>query len=102
MASNKLVWSTNAEITLDETMAYYTNLNKKFAKNLLKDINNYTLKLTKFPKLGKLVFEKKCYQLIIGKYSVFYKIFDKHILIVLFWDNQRNPALLEQELSKVL
>jgi plasmid stabilization system protein ParE len=101
MVFKKLIWSTNAEITLDETLGYYTAKNKIHAKNMYNEIREYTLKLLQFPNLGKPVEETLFRQLIIDKYSVYYTILDQQILVVLFWDNRRSPKLLEHELLRI-
>jgi plasmid stabilization system protein ParE len=92
---------TNAEIILDETLGYYSSKNKIYAKNLYNEVSEYALKLLQFPNLGKPVDDSHFRQLIIDKYSIYYKILDKEILVVLFWDNRRSPELLEQELIKI-
>lgn len=99
MDGRVIIWSKKASSIFDETLSSFKIHN---SKSLHDKVRSLTLKLLIFPYLGKPVQNTNIRQFIIENYSIYYCVFEKEILIVLFWDNRRSPELLEKELRKTL
>lgn len=99
MDGRVIIWSKKASSIFDETLSFFKNHN---SQSLHEKVKSLTLRLLMFPHLGKPVENTNIRQFIIENYSIYYCVFEAEILIVLFWDNRRNPELLESELGKIL
>lgn len=102
MAGRIIVWSKSAEVVFDDVLFFYASspTSRNFGKKLHKKVTEVTHNLLKFPDLGKAVENSDYREFIIDNYSLFYKVLDKYIFIAVFWDNRRNPELIQAEFLK--
>lgn len=97
MAKRKIVWSHRSKIKLFEILQYYSERNKSeyYSRKLYKKITKSTLVLAEKPNLGhKTDFDSiRC--LIVGRFTIFYKVMPSSIIIHLVWDNRQDPENLK-------
>ena len=100
----KIDWSETALLEFEETLHYYNirNNNDLYSKSLHDEITKSEVILLNNPFIGIAIEYTNYRKILVSYYSIFYKIQDSKITIVLFWDNRRNPELLEKELGKIL
>ncbi|MFH0894348.1 MAG: type II toxin-antitoxin system RelE/ParE family toxin [Bacteroidota bacterium] len=101
MVKRKIIWSLNAERELFETLEYYIERNKsaKYSKKLYSKIKVLVSGLVEHPFLGKPFASDKIRGIITENYLIIYKLSNKHIEILLFWDCRRDPEILEKRLK---
>ena len=90
----KLIWIDLALEDLDGIGNYIAQNSERFAKLTIKQIYDKTELLKQFPKLGRVVPEKKnenIRELILGTYRIVYEIVSDDLIYVLFvHHNARN------------
>ncbi|MCB9203126.1 MAG: type II toxin-antitoxin system RelE/ParE family toxin [Flavobacteriales bacterium] len=97
MVRRKVIWSKQAYNQRREVLNYWSkrNGNNTYSKKLLSKINDTTKRLANFSYAGKLTDLKGVYIFIMGNYSIFYQVNKMQIEILCFWDNRRNPSILD-------
>jgi plasmid stabilization system protein ParE len=100
----KINWSETALLEFEETLHYYNirNGNAFYSKSLHDEVTKSEVRLLNNPFIGIVIENTNYRKILLSYYSIFYKIHDSKITIVLFWDNRRSPELLEKELGKIL
>jgi plasmid stabilization system protein ParE len=101
MAQRKIIWSRIAYLQRKNILIYWSERNQSnvFSKKLLKQTQEATRQLAKFPYLGKSTDIKDVRVYVLGDYSLFYRVFDLSIDVVTFWDNRQDPEILKILLS---
>jgi len=96
MAKFKIVWTKFAEESLYEILEFYIihNGNNAFSTKLYGEIISAIQTLELFPDLGKLNINTNYRELVLNRNSVYYKVKEDIIELLLVWDNRRNPAEL--------
>lgn len=104
MAFYKVIWQPSAKNQFATILNYFSERNKndEYCSKLLASVKEATYYLSVFPELGKITDYENVRELIHLDYSIFYFFDNIKIDIVLFWDNRRNPDILEMELLKLL
>ena len=104
MAFYKVNWQPGAKNQFTTVLNYFSerNKNNEYSAKLLASVKEATFNLSVFPELGKITDFENVRELVHLEYSIFYFFDNEKIDIVLFWDNRRNPDLLEIELLKLL
>jgi plasmid stabilization system protein ParE len=104
LALHKVNWQPSAKNQFSTILNYFsqTNKNNDYSTELLASVKEVTFNLSVFPEFGKATDYENVRELILFDYSIFYYYEGVSIDIVLFWDNRRNPDLLEIELLKLL
>jgi toxin YoeB len=96
MASLEIFWTETAIKQRNQILKYWNNRNKstEYSKKLRLKINENLQVLKNQPNSGKKtdIDAVKC--LVLGHYSILYKLHDNQIIVVAFWDNRQNPEKL--------
>ncbi len=102
MASFSLRWTTKARISLNSILEFYLiqNGNAIYSVALAGEIEKGVKILCKHPLSGKSICLQDIHELVFERNSVFYRIVNQEIHILLVWDNRKNPELLKQLLEK--
>jgi plasmid stabilization system protein ParE len=97
MAKRKVVWTTEARLSLKEILDYYTerNGNKKYSSNISHRIKKLIAYISSYNLIGRAADEKDVRVVIYDNYEIFYQIGDKKIEVLLVWDSRRNPKDLK-------
>ena len=101
--AGKISWTATSLLIFEEVLAYYNskNGNDIYSKSLFTLISESTDIILQNKFIGIEIANTPYRKFIIDSYSIFYKIFDENIQIVLFWSNKKNPNLLEIELKRL-
>jgi len=93
MAKIKIEWSIEAKHDLLDILQFYIdrNGNSLYSKKLYTKINKSIKLLIKNPLLGTRTDDPDIRALITGDYQIIYEVFEKIVLVVMIWDNRRNP-----------
>lgn len=98
MAQLSVFWTKTAIKQRNLVFKYWNNRNKSNAYSVKLNIQikeRITL-LKSYPEMGKKTDFKNVKAIVMGHYSILYKIEESNILIVSFWDNRQNPNKLLQ------
>jgi toxin YoeB len=97
MVRRKIIWSPRSEIDLYQILEFYgkRNGNYNYSKSIYTRIRRSVLVLKQFPGIGAQTDIKNIKNLILGDFSVFYRIKEYSIEIVAVWDNKQNPENLK-------
>ena len=93
----EIKWSKKAKKKFDDIVDFIEeNWSEKSAKKFVQNTEHTLRLIYQNPKMFTEVDKKNIRKGIITKQtSVFYRIYKKHIRIVTFWDNRRNPDNLK-------
>jgi toxin YoeB len=103
MERKKVVWTRKAEIQLFSVMDYYAERNQSdcYSLKLELEINDALENLDFSVSLPKKVFNQPLYYIVYNHIRAFFEIETNTIIVILIWDERRNPANLEFLLSQV-
>ncbi len=98
MVEFEVKWNDKAEESLRQILDFYfvQNGSAEYRLKLYDEIIAGIEVLKKFPKAGKLINYKDIYELVFARNSVFYRIEQSTIFILLVWDNRQNPEKLSK------
>jgi len=105
MAKSEIVWTPTATQQLKEIVIFWNRHNNSntFSKKLLKTVNKTLKTISSFPFLfRKTDFIGVRVAFIFGNFSIFYRIKDNTIEVLLFWDNRKDPERLNDLMIDVL
>jgi plasmid stabilization system protein ParE len=93
MVKRKIIWSPRSEIDLYQILDFYgkRNGNYTYSRSIYSRIRRSILVLKQFPGIGAQTDIENIKNLILGDFSVFYRIKENSIEIVAVWDNKQNP-----------
>jgi plasmid stabilization system protein ParE len=96
----KVHWSKAANQQFLQVLEYWVNRNKSNSYSLkIIDVVERKLEfISKYPNASKPTDYENLRNCIFGPFSIFYKVEEKQIQIMAFWDNRQNP----KELGKLL
>lgn len=96
MAKRNVIWTRTADIQFAGILEYWVNKNKSttYSKKLVKLVTERTKKIAENPFIYKATDFKNVNAASLGNFSIYYKIFDKEIIIIAFWDNRQDPKKL--------
>ena len=89
MSFKKLIIKSTAAIEIEETVAYYLEINKNLTINLEKEIRNCFLKIAKNPE--SFQFRHKTIRVIWLKkfpYGIYYLFDSDEVYIIAFWSSR--------------
>jgi len=94
----KIRWTKRASVSFDNTINYINNewgINS--AAKLAKKLNKFLTLLPDFPEIGKIEIEEKQIRgFVLSRYNtILYRIKEKEIVILKFFDNRQNPVKKE-------
>lgn len=100
----RIAWSDYAKISLQEIIDFLrTQWDEEIIQKLLDLIDQRTAQLSANPYLGPKVLGTAYRMLLVHKHlSIFYTITSSKVLIVLVWDNRRDPDKFEKILDNKL
>ena len=98
----KIFWTQTAIKQRDHIFDYWNNRNKSktYSKKLNLAIRKRVELLKSQPEIGKETNFEKTRAIIMGHYSILYKIDKPKIIITGFWDNRQDPKKLLRFLKK--
>ena len=92
MAGKKVIWSTRANIELENILDYYNKRNGSvvYSLKLLDEIDDIieTLSISEF--IGRLTANKITRVVVMKAYLIFYEVGNNTINILSFWDNRQD------------
>jgi plasmid stabilization system protein ParE len=93
MEKKKVIWTRKAEIQMYVIMDYYVDRNKSdsYSLKLQSDIKQKLRKLDFTTTLPKKSSIKDLFYFIHNHISVFFLVHKEHIVVILVWDERRNP-----------
>ncbi|MGE0021024.1 MAG: type II toxin-antitoxin system RelE/ParE family toxin [Draconibacterium sp.] len=96
MVKRKIIWSPRSEIDIFQILEFYgkRNGNYQYSKRIYSRIRSSIHVLRQFPGIGAPTDIENVKNLILGEFSVFYRIEKNAIEIIAIWDNRQNPANL--------
>lgn len=91
-----IFWTRTAIRQRDYIFDYWNNRNKSnsYSKKLNIAIRKRIVVLRHQPEIGKFTSLKKTRAIVLGHYSILYKIEKNKIFITGFWDNRQDPDKL--------
>jgi plasmid stabilization system protein ParE len=96
-------WSKLAEITFSEEMDFiFEKWNQKEVDKFGLLVQNCLQSISENPKIGKNESENQVYSFVISKQTtIYFKIseIELRIDLILFWNNKKNPILLDKYLD---
>lgn len=96
-------WSKLAEITFSEEMDFiFEKWNQKEVDRFGLLVQNCLQSISENPKIGKNESENQVYSFVISKQTtIYFKIseIELRIDLILFWNNKKNPILLDRYLN---
>ena len=96
-------WSKLAEITFSEEMDFiFEKWNQKEVDKFGLLVQNCLQSISENPKIGKNESENQVYSFVISKQTtIYFKIseIELRIDLILFWNNKKNPILLDKYLN---
>lgn len=96
-------WSKLAEITFSEEMDFiFEKWNQKEVDKFGLLVQNCLQSISENPKIGKDESENQVYSFVISKQTtIYFKIseIELRIDLILFWNNKKNPILLDKYLN---
>ena len=102
MAVKTVIWTITAVRQRRRILHYWTKRNKSitYSEKLIYEISQRVQLLIKSPEIyiSTNIIDVRASTL--GDYTIFYKITDKELIIVAFWDNRQNPKKLFNLLKK--
>lgn len=96
MAKRKVIWTRTADVQFVGILEYWLNRNKSntYPKKLLKLVSKRTNQIAEQPFIFKLTDFNDTRVASLGNFSIYYKCYEKEIIITAFWDNRQNPKKL--------
>lgn len=96
MAKRNVIWTRTADIQFVGILEYWVNKNKSntYSKKLVKIVSERTKQIADKPLTYKTTDYKDIRVASLGKFSIYYKVTEKDIIITAFWDNRQNPKKL--------
>jgi hypothetical protein len=101
MVERKIVWTKTASQQLEEVVLFWNahNGNNLFSQKILKATNASAKRLIRFPFSGKLTdFPSVRAIILLKSFTLFYKVMDSKVLILLFWDSRQDPDKIKRVL----
>lgn len=97
MEKKKIIWTTNADNQLFEIMYYYSQRNKSdiYSLKLQSEIKEKLSKLEFSISLPKKTSLKNVYYFTHKHISILFSIEELDIIVLLAWDERRNPNTLK-------
>ena len=93
----KVFWTSDATESFNSAISYLeSNWTDKEVRNFVKATDRTIVLISNFPRIFRRSAKKNIHQAVITKQtSLFYQVEKKHIELLLFWDNRRNPKSLK-------
>lgn len=98
----KVVWTETAAKQRREILKYWTirNGSTLFADKLIKLVSNQIRLIEEYPDSFKETEFPDTRESAMGHFSIYYKFFDKQLIIMAFWDNRQDPKKLLRSLTE--
>ena len=96
MAKRNVIWTRTADIQFVGILEYWIKRNKSngYSKKLVKLVSERTKQIANEPMIYKATDFKNVRVASMGNFSIYYKVSDKEIIVMAFWDNRQNPKKL--------
>jgi plasmid stabilization system protein ParE len=96
VAKRNVVWTGVAAKQRTEILRYWTvrNGSPKYAKKLLKLIDDRLKVIREFPEAFKVTSYPETRFSAMGHFSILYKFTETQIIVTSFWDNRQDPEKL--------
>ena len=90
----KIVWSKKASLKFDQIVTYLLDeWGENVAKEFIQKVFDFFDILSDFPEIGSLENKEKDIRgfTIVKQVTLFYRIKDDKVILILFFDNRQNP-----------
>jgi len=90
----KIVWSKKASLKFDQIVTYLLDeWGENVAKEFIQKVFDFFDILSDFPEIGSLENKEKNIRgfTIVKQVTLFYRIKDDTVILILFFDNRQNP-----------
>ncbi len=96
MAGRNVIWTRTADLQFVGILEYWVkrNQSKTYSKKLVKLVSERTKQIAETPLIYKHTNFKDVRVASLGNFSIYYKVFEKEIIITAFWDNRQDPKNL--------
>lgn len=96
MAKLNVIWTRTADIQFVGILEFWVKRNKSstYSKKLLKQVSELTNKIASNPLIYRVTDFKNNRVATLGNFSIYYKVTDKEVFIMAFWDNRQDPNRL--------
>jgi plasmid stabilization system protein ParE len=96
MAKRKIVWTRTADLQFVGVLEYWLNRNKSntYSKKLILEVSKRTKQIAENPFIYTSTDFKDVRVASVGNFSIFFKVAEKQIVILAFWDNRQDPKKL--------
>lgn len=97
----KIIWTDKALKTYHDTLKYWKKKTQssEYSKKIRIAVNQAQKDILEYPVAFPIVYETSEIEvhrhLILKNFSIYYKIYNKDIIILFFFDNRDNPNKLE-------
>lgn len=100
MAKHDVIWTKTADLQFVGVLEYWVTRNKStnYSKKLVKLVSRKTNQISQKPFIYKATDFKSIRVASMGNFSIYYKVTDKQIIVVAFWDNRQDPKKLFETL----
>ncbi len=104
MAKRNVVWTRTADIQFVGILEYWLKRNKSntYSKKLLKLVTKQTAQIAQQPFIYKNTDFKDIRVAYLENFSIYYKVYEKEIIITAFWDNRQDPKKLLEILERTI
>lgn len=102
MVKKSIIWTETAARQRREILKYWTvrNSSSVYAEKLIQQIRERIEIIIQNEWAGKQTNHSDTRETAMGNFSIFYKITEKQIIIMAFWDNRQNPNKLLEIITK--
>lgn len=96
MAKRDVIWTRTADLQFVGVLEYWVNRNgsNAYSKKLMNMVSETTRQIAENPMLHKASDFKDVRVASLGYFSIYYKVFEKEIIVTAFWDNRQDPVKL--------
>lgn len=93
MAQRQVVWSSIARQEMKDILDYWTKRNKSsiYSNKLYDKVEDYLETVAKNPFAGRETKRDNVRYIIMGDYSIIYRVTEKLLIVVSIWDDRQDP-----------
>lgn len=98
----KIIWTNTAALQRRKILSYWNKRNKSktYSKKLVYEIAERVQFLLNNPEVYIKTNFENIRKSTLGHYNIFYKTTREDLTVIAFWDNRRNPKILDKILKK--
>lgn len=96
MAKRNVIWTKTADLQFIGVLEYWVKRNKSntYSTKLVKLVSERTKQIAIDPLIYKKSDFKDVRVASLGHFSIYYRVYEREIVIISFWDNRQDPRKL--------